>query len=179
MRQFGVTETCPVCRTKLPAGAAELCDEATLLAVRAERVVDQKECHSLRKLALEKLLHAHQFDPHYKRAQEIGQSIIRHFDENGQPKEDQSCIPFPSNDSEATQLCQQACNLIGAVESYAGAEKESALADAEQLLQEAITKDPTYAMAHMNLGILYRAKGAPKTEIEHYKRWVDLNRDCF
>jgi tetratricopeptide (TPR) repeat protein len=158
MRRFGVTDTCPVCRTKLP-GAAELCDEATLLIVRVERIVDQEECNELRKLALEKLAQAHRFDPHYKRAHHIRQLLDPHYKR-----------AHPSNNSEAAKLCQQAVSLISAVEDYAGAEREGALADAEQLLQEALTKDPAYAMAHMNLGMVYRANGDPKSEIEHYKR---------
>jgi tetratricopeptide (TPR) repeat protein len=173
LRRHGVTDTCPVCRTELPAGAAELCDEATRLVVRAERLVDKKESSKLRTLAISKLLQAHEFDPYYQRAQDLLTAFS--FEETmGLPKsEDNDCMstmPFPSEDIEATKLCFRAVNLINAVEHYTGVEKEGALADAERLLSQALEKDPQYAMAHMNLGMVCRAKSDPEGEIEHYKR---------
>ena len=85
----------------------------------------------------------------------------------------QTIIITDDSDALTVDLCKLwSLNYDGQVALAAGN-----LVEAERLLHQAVQEDPTYAIAHMNLGDVYRMQGDIDSTLEHYKSAITLAPD--
>jgi Flp pilus assembly protein TadD len=152
LRAHGTTDTCPVCRAKLPPGAERYRNEASLLLVRGERM-----------------------DP--SMAMFFNQNPMHGGSETGFNQEGAEQLYAQAKTLLQQALAEEPHHAPSLVNLAALLERENDFAGSLDTLEKAVAADPNSAHAHCNLGLSRMKSNDASGAQQSFKRAIQLDHN--